>query len=113
MPVVRVAGGVALADKAQAEKIMEGFNKRSLRIRIEGFVPARYRVYAAAEKDKLFRVFLSGNAVLRSLSYLSGRRPARLYGRQSKTNILNTLRCESIRELMVEGLAIDVSDQSR
>jgi len=113
VPIVRAPGGAALADAEQAAKIMEGFHKRSLRIRLEGFVPARYAALAAEEKDKLFRVFLSGNAFLRTLSLLTGRRPARLYSRQSKTNILNTLRCESIRELMIEGLSIDAAASKR
>ena len=109
IPIVRVPGGAALADEATAAAILDGFRKRSLRIRLEGFVSARYAAYAAEEKEKLFRVFLSGNALLRSLSLVTGRRPARLYSRQSKTNILNTLRCESIRELMIEGLAKDIA----
>ena len=113
LPIVRVEGGAALADEAKAGEILEGFNKRSLRIRVEGFVPARYAAYAAGEKEKLFSVFLSGSATLRTLKVLSGRRPLRLYSRQSKTNILNTLRCESIRELMTEGLRQDVASAAR
>ena len=58
-------------------------------------------------------MFLSGSATLRTLKVLSGRRPLRLYSRQSKTNILNTLRCESIRELMTEGLRQDVASAAR
>ena len=113
LPIVRVEGGAALADDAKAEEILQGFNKRSLRIRVEGFVPARYAAYAAGEKEKLFSVFFSGSATLRTLKVLAGRRPLRLYSRQSKTNILNTLRCESIRELMTEGLLQDVASAAR
>jgi hypothetical protein len=113
VPIVRVPGGAALADEPAAARILEAFQKRSLRIRMEGFVTARYTAYAAEEKDKLFRVFLSGNALLRSLSFFTGRRPARMYSRQSKTNILNTLRCESIRELMIEGLACETAARAR
>lgn len=113
VPIVRVSGGAALADEAKAAQILEGFNKRSQRIRVEGFVSARYAAYAAGEKDKLFSVFLSGNGVLRTMKLLSGRRPTHLYSKQSKTNILNTLRCESIRELITQGLAHDVASASR
>ena len=113
VPIMRAPGGAALADGEKAARILEGFQKRSLRIRLEGFVLARYAAYAAEEKDKLFRVFLSGNAFLRTLSLLTGRRPARLYSRQSKTNILNTLRCESIRELMITGLAGEETASAR
>ncbi|MEA4870302.1 hypothetical protein SDC9_72117 [bioreactor metagenome] len=113
LPIVRIKGGAALADEAKAEEILGGFYKRSLRIRVEGFVPARYAAYAAGEREKLFSVFLSGNALLRTLKRLTGRRPMRLYSRQSRTNILNTLRCESIRELMVEGLMQDAASAAR
>lgn len=109
VPIVRVTGGAALADEAKAKEILDAFEKRSLRIRVEGFVPARYRTYAAEQKEKLFKVFLSGNALLRAVNVLSGRRPTRLYDRQAKTNILNTLRCESIRELLAEGLGADIA----
>lgn len=107
VPVARVPGGAGLADETTSAAILDAFQKRSLRIRLEGFVSARYAVLAAEEKDKLFRVFLSGNVFLRTLSYVTGRRPARMYSGQSKANILNTLRCESIRELVIAGLAGD------
>ena len=109
VPIVRANGGAALADETRAKEILEAFDKRSLRIRVEGFVPARYQTYAAEQKEKLLKVFLSGNTLLRAVNVVSGRRPARVYDRQAKTNILNTLRCESIRELVVEGLRGDVA----
>ncbi len=110
VPIVRVSGGAGLADEPTSAAILEAFQRRSLRIRLEGFVSARYAQYASEEKDKLFRVFLSGNVFLRTLSFFTGRRPARMYSGQSKTNILNTLRCESIRELMIAGLAGDAGE---
>ncbi|MCE5188140.1 MAG: CapA family protein [Eubacteriales bacterium] len=109
IPIVRANGGAALAEETKASEILDAFGKRSLRIRIEGFVSARYTSYAAEQKEKLLQVFLSGNAVLKAVNVLSGRRPARVYGRQAKTNILNTLRCESIRELLTEGLRVDAA----
>ncbi|MEA5049242.1 MAG: CapA family protein [Eubacteriales bacterium] len=113
VPIVRVRGGAALANEEQARKILDGFTRRSLHIRVEGFVSARYSVYAAEQKEKLVKVFLSGNTILRAVNVLHGRRPTRVYDRQSKTDILNSLRCESIRELMIEGLNGDVGAQSR
>ena len=113
IPITRVSGGAALAQGEKATEILEGFERRSKRIRIEGFVPARYETYAVEQKDKLFHVFLSGNAMLKGLSVLTGRRPTRMYAKQSKTNILNTLRCESIRELMIRGLVREVSPSER
>ena len=113
IPIQRAPGGVTLAKGEQAAEILGGLERRSKRIRIEGFVPARYENYASEQKDKLFHVFLSGNAMLKSLNVLTGRRPMRMYAAQSKTNILNTLRCESIRELMIQGLMRDVSPLER
>lgn len=111
VPIIRVHGGAALADETRAQGILAEFEKRSLRIRVEGFVPARYETYAAEQKEKLLKVFLSGNTLLRTVNVLSGRRPARVYDRQTKIDMLNTLRCESIRELVVEGLRGDVSSR--
>ena len=113
IPIQRAPGGAKLAQGEQATEILEGLERRSRHIRIEGFVPARYENYASEQKDKLFHVFLSGNAMLKGLNVLTGRRPMRMYAAQSKTNILNTLRCESIRELMIQGLMRDVSPQER
>ena len=113
IPITRAPGGAALAQGEKAAEILEGFERRSKRIRIEGFVPARYETYAVEQKDKLFHVFLSGNAMLKGLNVLTGRRPTRMYAKQSKTNILNTLRCESIRELMIRGLVREVSPLER
>ncbi len=109
VPVECIDGGAALADETKAAQIRKGFEKRSRRIRVEGFVSARYEAYAAEHKNALFHVLLSGNPLLRTLNALSGRRPARLYGRLSKANMLNTLRCESERELAIRGLMHDVS----
>jgi poly-gamma-glutamate synthesis protein (capsule biosynthesis protein) len=48
VPVVAAGGGAALADEATAGELMAAFDKRSLRVRMEGFVPARFAVRAEA-----------------------------------------------------------------
>ena len=108
VPLVCEKGAAALADPAKAAEMTEAFQKRSLRIRVEGFVGARYEAYAAEQKDRLFRVFLSGNLALRTLNMLSGSRPTRIYPKESKAEILNALRGESTRELIIRGLKQDV-----
>lgn len=108
LPVLRVAGGAALARDAEADEILRAFHARSEQIKQEGFVEEAYRQYAASQRDKLLKVFFSGNTILRATNLLYGRRPSRVYGRQTKLDILNTLRCESIRELLTEGLKDDV-----
>ena len=42
VPVVGVGNGAAIADETTATEVMAGFHKRSLRVRVEGFVPARF-----------------------------------------------------------------------
>ncbi len=83
--------------------------KRSLRIRIEGLVPARYEAYAAEQKEKLFHVFLGGNAILRTMNALTGRRPTRMFDRQSKANLLNALPLRIHPRTGDSGLLHDVS----
>ena len=113
VPIVRSKGGAALADEQQAAQINEALERRSRRVRLDGFVPARYEVYAQTEKEKLLRVFLSGNHVLKTLNVLTGRRPTRLYSKQSLINVLNTLRCESIHELLVHGISREALPDER
>jgi poly-gamma-glutamate synthesis protein (capsule biosynthesis protein) len=113
VPIVRAGGGAALADKEKAADILEEFSKRSLHIRVEGFVGARYEAFAAEHRQRLFSVFLNGNVLLRTLSALSGHRPLNLYDRKSKSNILRTLRCESARELIIYGLTHEVCSGER
>lgn len=108
VPVISGDGGAALADQEKAAQMTEAFQKRSMRIRVEGFVGARFEAYAAEQKDRLFQVFLSGNLALRTLNKLSGSRPTRIYPKESKADILNALRSESYRELIIRGLKQDV-----
>lgn len=42
VPVVSENGVAALAEETKAAELLEGFEKRSLRVRVEGFVPARF-----------------------------------------------------------------------
>ncbi|MEA4915291.1 MAG: CapA family protein [Christensenella sp.] len=42
VPVVGAGGGAAITDEATSAALLEGFQKRSLRVRVEGFVSARY-----------------------------------------------------------------------
>ena len=42
VPVVSENGVAALAEETKAAELLEGLEKRSLRVRVEGFVPARF-----------------------------------------------------------------------
>jgi poly-gamma-glutamate synthesis protein (capsule biosynthesis protein) len=108
IPVVGPNGGAALAGEARANEILKAFEARTRRIRVQGFVEARFREYAAEKKDVLMKVFLGDSPVMRALSALRGGKAMRMYSKKSKTDILDTLLCDSIRELLTEGLYHDV-----
>ena len=42
VPVIGSGNGAAIADETASAELMEEFQKRSLRVRVEGFVPARF-----------------------------------------------------------------------
>jgi poly-gamma-glutamate synthesis protein (capsule biosynthesis protein) len=42
VPVVTKGGVVSISDETEQTELMAGFEKRSLRVRVEGFVPARF-----------------------------------------------------------------------
>ena len=104
LPVGRLGRGAGLLTGDPAEKLLSGFTARSREIARPGFVEERYRAYAADAREKLLKVFLSGNVLLRGINLLYGRRPSRVYGRETLLAIRNSLECESINELIIEGL---------
>ncbi len=108
VPVVRVKGGAALAGEAKAKEILDDFETRSKRIRVQGFVGARYKAYAEEKKDVLLKAFIGDNAALRTLNVLHGRKTTNMFSRESKLRMLDYLTCESIHELLTEGLYNDV-----
>jgi poly-gamma-glutamate synthesis protein (capsule biosynthesis protein) len=108
VPIVRAKGGAALADEAKAKEILDGFETRSKRIRVQGFVNARYKAYAEEKKDVLLKAFIGNSVVLRGLNVLHGRKTTKLFSRESKIKMLDYLMCESIHELLTEGLYNDV-----
>ena len=104
IPVRRAAHGAALATGADAKAILSGFYARSEEIAQPGFVAERYRAYAAQYRERMLKVFLSGNPFLRVLCRLYGRRPTRVYSKAARLAIKNTIACESLRELVEAGL---------
>lgn len=53
VPVLRKGGATELAKEECAKEILESFERRSRRVRVQGFVEARYRDYAADAKRGL------------------------------------------------------------
>jgi len=108
VPIVRTKGGAALANEAKAEEILDEFETRSRRIRVQGFVEARFKAYAGEKKDVLLMAFVGDNTAMRTLNVLHGRKTSNMFSRESKLKMLDYLMCESIHELLTEGLYHDV-----
>ena len=53
VPVLRKGGTTELAEEERAKGILDSFERRSRRVRVQGFVEARYRDYAADAKRGL------------------------------------------------------------
>ncbi len=104
VPVVRRNHGAAPAAGGEGEAVLGGFLARSGELARPEFVQARYRAYAEAQREKMLKVFLSGNMLLRAVNLLYGRRPTRVYSRATRLAIKNSLQCEALHELMTEGL---------
>lgn len=104
LPVARRAHGAALLQGDEAAAVLDGFFARSAELTAPGFIETRYARYAAGQREKMLKVFLSGNKLLRAVNVLYGRRPSRVYNRAAQLAILNTLRCEALNELITKGL---------
>ncbi|MEG1525561.1 MAG: CapA family protein [Clostridia bacterium] len=104
LPLVRKDYGVALAAGEAAARILGEFSARSAELINNGFVLSHYRQYAKESREKMLKVFLSGNVLLKAVNVLYGRKPTRVYRRQTLLAIQNTIACESLNELMTEGL---------
>ena len=104
VPVGRRELGTALLSGPEGERLIGEFMARSRQIQTPGFVETTYGAYAREQKEKMMKVFFSGNPLLKAVNVLYGRRPSRVYGRQTQLNIKNTILCESLRELMGRGL---------
>lgn len=104
VPIARKAHGAALLHGAQAQRVLTDWNRRSEQLTDPAFVAAQYQKYAGETREKMIKVFLSGNPLLKAVNVLYGRRPSRVYPRQTQLAIRNSLACESLLELLTEGL---------
>ena len=104
LPVKQDDGGAALATGEEHAEILNGFLARTEQIKEEGFVKTMYAGYAASMRERMLKVFLGGNPLLRAINLLYYRMPSRVYGEQQLKNIENTVACESLRELLLKGL---------
>ncbi len=105
LPIRQVNGGVSLASGDDASEILNGFYARTEQLKETGFVERMYGAYAASMRERMLKVFLGGNPLLRAINLLYYRMPSRVYGEQQLKNIENTIACESLRELLLKGLS--------
>ena len=104
VPVVRRSHGASKAGADEARAILDGFLGRSEELKQPGFIESRYAEYAASQRERMLKVFLSGNRLLRAVNVLYGRKPTRVYSRATQLAIKNSLQCEALNELLIKGL---------
>lgn len=106
-PIVKDGASVRLANAAEAQEIMKGFQERSERIKVPGFVEEEYRRYARSCLNGYLLGIMPGARSLpfRVLNRLCGGNLAeKLYGRQALLALQNYVECEAHNELLTEGI---------
>ena len=106
LPVESGESGTELATGERAEQILEAFETRSRRIRVQGFVEARFRAYAAANRERILHVLSGNGSGRRAVDALTGKSD-QTYSREDIQALLGALESESARELLAEGLRHD------
>ena len=104
VPVGRKEHGAELLHGEKAKALLSSFAARSEELKKPGFVEERYRAYGEAYRERMLKVFLSGNPLLKAVNVLYGRRPSRVYSPETLRAIRNSLECESINELLIQGI---------
>ncbi|MCR5565554.1 MAG: CapA family protein [Clostridiales bacterium] len=110
IPVVKSGNTVRMANRAESDEIMKGFDYRSEEITRNGFVEDNYKVFADEMLSEYMLYFLGiqNNLLLRAINKLSGQRLRKYIAKHVKTKrglgITNFIECEAHRELLIKGL---------
>lgn len=111
VPLTKDGNKVKLAQKAQAEEILEGFQERSREITVDGAVEAKYAEFAEKMKNNYLLHFSGGGRGFfwRAINKLSGRRLIawtlkRKYKTKQLLALQNYIECEAHRELVLSGI---------
>ena len=104
LPVRTKDGQCVLSEGEEREKTLGDLEVRSGRITDPQEVERLYQQYADEYREKMMKVFLNGNCFLKAVNILYGRKPSRVYDRNTKLAILNSMCCESLHELMSKVL---------
>lgn len=106
-PIVKDGASVRLANAAEAQEIMKGFQERSEQIEAPGFVEKEYRRYARSCLNGYLLGVMPGarSLLFRVLNRLCGGNLAeKLYGRQTLLALKNYVECEAHSELLIAGI---------
>jgi poly-gamma-glutamate synthesis protein (capsule biosynthesis protein) len=106
LPVETFAEGVRLAEGERAREIMEAFEARSRRIRVQGFVEARFRMHIAENREHGTALHTPprGGKVRRMLYRLLYKRTAYRKTEKMEKLLLGTIESDSALERLAEGL---------
>ena len=108
-PIQKNGNSVRLAQGEKKAEILASFDSRSREIAKKGFVESSFKELSVKSVDA-YLMALNGkrSVVFRALNKLSGYRlnglVLRKYGSTERIKILNTVECESIREVLIEGI---------
>lgn len=106
-PLVKNGPSVRLATGAEAQNLLDAFNKRSSEIEEDGFVEKSYSEFAEGMLNNYLACGIPG---YRSLPYrvvnklFGGRLAERVTGAEARIALLNHIECEAHLELFIKGL---------
>ena len=111
IPLVKVDGGVRLAEGENAQEIINNFDKRSKEITIDGFIEKKYSEFANKMIEGYLFSFcgMKRTFMFRVINKLTGYRYSKwlLKKKINKKQLLalkNCIECEAHRELILKGL---------
>ncbi len=104
IPVNSLNGKCMLVADPERKNILSAYEERSRKILDPREVERMYRDYAEIMRDKMMKVFLNGNPLLKAVNLVYGRKTSSIYSMEARRAILNSMQCESLHELLCTAL---------
>jgi len=102
LPIFKKGNGVALAEKKDANSILDSFRLRSKQILEHGFVESEFERYCDENGQYYMAVFAGFGKIIRNLDKLfNGFFTRQLYSWKKSSLIQNHIECESQRETVI------------
>ncbi|WP_418792201.1 CapA family protein [Phosphitispora sp. TUW77] len=113
VPIVREGNKIRLAEKPEAENILQLFQQRSSEILAAGFVDRKYKQFASENHLQYLRSFAGfGKWLLRlDRRLLNGWLIRKKYNKKQLLAMQNYVECESHRELLLAGFSARETSQ--